>query len=163
MQIDYIGSKRLKNGARQVLAALVCLLFWLANASAQPPPISNTMKKFRAPLEYFPPPHELQIKSFLEGAEAEPQPDGLILIRDAKLQTFQEDGTREMTVITPSCVFDTKQQTVNSAGPLQLQTSDDKLLLEGEGFLWRQTNSDLIISNRVHTTVRGPLTNSFTP
>lgn len=103
------------------------------------------------------------MKSFLEGAEAEPQSDGLILIRDARLQTFHEDGSREMTVTTPHCLFDSRLQTVSSAGPLQVQSSDDKLLLEGEGFFWQPTNSDLIISNRVRTTVRGPLTNSFTP
>jgi hypothetical protein len=44
-----------------------------------------------------------------------------------------------------------------------VQTSDDKLLLEGVGFFWQQTNSVLDISNQVHTTVRGSLTNSFTP
>ena len=144
-------------------AGLVCcFIFCLLIASAQRPP-SNTIKNFRAPLEYFDPPHELQMKSFLEGAEAEPQSDGLILIRDAKLQTFHENGSNEMTVITPLCTFDSKSQTVSSAGPLQVQSSDDKLLLEGEGFFWQATNSDLIISNRVRTTVRGPLTNSFTP
>lgn len=145
-----------------VLISIFCASFCFAIAVAQSP-ANNTIKNFRAPLEYFEPPHELQIKSFLQGAEAEPVSDGLILIRDAKLQTFQEDGTCQMTVIAPNCIFDTKQQTVNSAGPLQVQTSDDKLLLEGEGFFWRQTNSDLIISNRVRTTVRGPLTNSLTP
>ena len=139
-----------------------CFVLCLAVTSAQTPP-SNTIKNFRAPLEYFDPPHELQMKSFLEGAEAEPQSDGLILIRDAKLQTFHENGSNEMTVVTPLCTFDSKSQTVSSAGPLQVQSSDEKLLLEGQGFFWQATNSDLIISNRVHTTVRGPLTNSFTP
>lgn len=155
--------KKGSNAGRLLAAGLVCcFIFCLAVALAQLPP-SNTIKNFRAPLEYFDPPHELQMKSFLEGAEAEPQSDGLILIRDAKLQTFHEDGSREMTVTTPQCMFDSKSQTVCSAGPLQVQSSDDKLLLEGEGFFWQPTNSDLIISNRVHTTVRGPLTNSFTP
>lgn len=146
-----------------VLVSIFYLLFSLATGSAQSS-AEGSFKRFQAPLEYFPPPHELQIKSFLEGAEAEPGPDGLIYIRDAKLQTFQENGTNEMTVIAPNCIFDTKQQTVNSAGPLQVQTADDKLLLRGtEGFIWRQTNSDLFISNRVDTIVSGTLTNSFKP
>src|SRR5215472_14726729 len=155
---------RKRDTNRMFLAAGLagCFVFCLALALAQTPP-SNTIKNFRAPLEYFDPPHELQMKSFLEGAEAEPQSDGLILIRDAKLQTFHENGSNEMTVVTPLCTFDSKSQTVSSAGPLQVQSSDEKLQLEGEGFFWQATNSDLIISNRVRTTVRGPLTNSFTP
>jgi hypothetical protein len=156
-------TKKNSKATRLLAGGLVgCFVFCLAVALAQTPP-NNTIKNFRAPLEYFDPPHELQMKSFLEGAEAEPQSDGLILIRDAKLQTFHENGSNEMTVITPLCTFDSKSQTVSSAGPLQVQSSDEKLLLEGQGFFWQATNSDLIISNRVHTTVRGPLTNSFTP
>ena len=73
-----------------LLLFVFCFLCSLAIAFAQTPP-NNTIKHFRAPLDYFDPPHELQVRTFLEGAEAEPQSDGLILIRDAKLQTFHED------------------------------------------------------------------------
>ena len=162
MQTERIRKKNCRVWRPLTAGILGCFVFCLALALAQEPP-NNTIKHFRAPLEYFDPPHELQMKSFLEGAEAEPQSDGLILIRDAKLQTFHEDGSHEMTVTTPQCIFDSKLQTVSSAGPLQVQSTDDKLLLKGEGFFWQLTNSDLIISNRVSTTVRGPLTNSFTP
>ena len=140
---------------------MCCFVFCLA-AIAQGP-ANNTIKNFRAPLQYFDPPHELQVKSFLQGAEAELGPDGVIFIHDAKLQTFHENGTPDITITAPQCTFDQKQQTVSSDGPLQLQSADDKLLHEGKGFLWRETNSELIVSNFVHTTVRGPLTNSFAP
>jgi hypothetical protein len=145
-----------------VLLAVFCGLFCLAIASAQSTG-SATIKKFKAPLEYFDPPHELQVKSYLEGAEAEPQGDGLFLVRDAKLQTYQENGAPELTVTTPQCFFNMKDQTVNSAGPFQMRTSDDALLQEGVGFFWQKTNSELIISNRVQTTVKGRMTNSFAP
>lgn len=146
--------------AKVAVAAAFCLLLGLALAVGQKPP-SSTVRGFQAPLEYFDPPHELQMKSFLEGAEAEPGPDGVILIRNARLQTFHEDGSKEMTVRAPHCIFDSRQRTVSSAGPLEVQTSDDKLSLEGVGFFWQQTNSDLIISNQVRTTIRGTLTNTF--
>jgi hypothetical protein len=144
------------------LLAAICLLVGLAVAAGQKP-AASTVRGFQAPLEYFEAPHELQVKSFLEGTEAEPGADGVILIRNAKLQTFREDGGKEMTVKAPECIFDSRQHTVSSAGPLRVQTSDDKLLLEGVGFFWQQTNSDLIISNQVRTTVRGSLTNTFIP
>lgn len=145
-----------------VLLAVFCALFCLAIASAQSAG-NDTIKKFKAPLEYFDPPYELQVKSYLEGAEAEPQGDGLILLRDAKLQTFQTNGTPEMTVTTPKCIFNMKDQTVNSAGPFQMWTSDNALLQEGVGFFWEKTNSEFIISNSVQTTVRGRMTNSLVP
>jgi len=162
MQTERAKNKQHRIKGHSIVTFSAGLLLCVVFASAQVP-ANNTIKRFRAPLRYFDPPHELQMQSFLEGAEAEPQSDGLILIRDAKLQTFHEDGTRDMTVTAPHCLFDSKEQTVSDAGPLQVQTSDEKLLLEGQGFFWRQTNSDLIISNRVSTTIRGPLTNSFAP
>jgi hypothetical protein len=144
------------------LLTAFCLVFCMAVAADQKP-VGSTVKGFQAPLEYFDPPHELQMKSYLEGSEAEPAADGMILIRDAKLQTFTETGAHEMTVKAPQCIFDSRQHTVSSAGPLQVQTYDNKLLLQGVGFFWQETNSDLIISNQVRTTITGPLTNSFTP
>jgi hypothetical protein len=145
------------------LLAAFCLLFSLAIAADQKPP-GSTVKSFRAPLKYFDPPHELQVQSFLEGDEAEPGSNGAILIRKAKLQTFHEDGSWEMTAEAPQCLWDSRQQTVSSPGPMQVVTSDEKYLFhhEGVGFIWMQTNSDLFISNNVCTTIT-PLTNSPTP
>src|SRR5579871_441205 len=104
-----------------VLLSVFCALFCLAIASAQSG-AGDTIKKFKAPLEYFDPPNELQVKSYLEGAEALPQGDGMILVRDARLQTFQTNGTPEMTITTPQCFFNMKDQSVNSAGPFQMWT-----------------------------------------
>jgi hypothetical protein len=131
---------------------------------AAPPPETTTarVKGFRVP-QYFEAPHALQMKSLLEGAEAQPQPGGLIQIASFKLQMFDEQGETTMVVTAPRCIFDTSQQTVSSDGPLQLWTSDGKLLLEGEGFFWQHANRHLMISNHVHTTIRGTLNNSLMP
>jgi hypothetical protein len=147
-----------------VLLMAFCLAFGLAIA-ADPP--GNTMKGFKAPLGYFPPPHDLQVQSFLEGAESE-MINGVIVIRQAKLQTFHEDGTKEMIVNAPQCFYDYSTHVVSSTGSLQVQTWDDKskraLHLQGEnGFYWQQTNSLLIVSNKQSTIISGALTNSFTP
>ena len=110
--------------------------------------------------ERFDPPNEKQLKSLLEGAEAEPQSGGLILIRSLKLQTFAETGETQMVVHAPQCVFDTTQRTVSSAGYLEARSGDGRLFLEGEGFLFQQTNLNLIISNRVHTVIQSALKNA---
>jgi hypothetical protein len=103
--------------------------------------------------EYYEPPHQQQIKSVLSGAEALPQSGGLLIIKQLKLRTFDLDGKLEMIVTAPECIYDTMGGTARSAGPLQLQNGDGKFHVEGEGFLWRQTNFFLTISNKVHTVI----------
>ena len=103
--------------------------------------------------EYYEPPHQQQIKSILSGAEALPQPGGLLIIKQLKLEMFNPDGKLEWVVNAPECVYDTFKGVANSPGHLQVRTGDGKFRVEGEGFLWRQTNSFLTISNNVRTVV----------
>jgi hypothetical protein len=118
--------------------------------------VSSRVKDFRWP-EYYDPPHQNQMKSLLAGAEAQPQANGKFLIKELKLEMYRENGEREVVVEAPECVYDSAQRVARSAGRLQVQTGDGRFLIEGEGFLWQQTNSSLIISNRAHTIVRpGP-------
>jgi len=144
--------------AGTILFLLSVFCFLLCGAQSA----TTKVRNFSVP-EYFDPPHEAQMKSLMEGAEAEPEPEGRIRITQLKMQTYTEDGAKEMLVTAPRCIFDTGRRTVSSAGPLQVQTADEKLLVKGEGFCWQQTNSDLIISNHVRTTIRGALTNSLAP
>jgi hypothetical protein len=117
---------------------------------------------FKVPLENFAPPNETQIKTLLEGAKAQPGSNGKIVLTDARLTTFNTNGILETLTTAPSCVFDSVDHTLSSSGPLRMQTADKKFVLEGMGFLI-QTNSVLIISNRVRTLVQGASTNSFLP
>jgi hypothetical protein len=103
--------------------------------------------------EYYEAPHQQQVKTILSGAEAFPQSGGRLIIKQLKLQTFALDGKPEIVVTAPECIYDTLGGTARSAGSLQLQTGDGKFRVEGEGFLWRQTNSLLTISNQVRTVV----------
>jgi hypothetical protein len=128
------------------------LAAFLAGVALADPVANTTVRDFRVP-EYYDPPHETRIKTLLEGAEAQPESGGRVLIRNLKLQTFDVDGRDQLLVEAPHCVFDTAQRAVHSPGRLQARTADGKFYLEGEGFLWQQTNSNLIISNRVHTVI----------
>ncbi|MGO8838956.1 MAG: hypothetical protein ACLQAH_12400 [Limisphaerales bacterium] len=111
--------------------------------------------------EYYEPPHQQQVKSILSGAEAQPQPGGLLIIKQLKLRTFGLDGTPEKVVTAPECIYDTQGATASSAGPLQLQNVDGTFRVEGEGFLWRQTNSFLTISNNVRTWIEKDAKTNF--
>ena len=62
-----------------------------------------------------------------------------------------------MTVEAPQCVYDPGQRSISSSGPLHMKTVDGKFSIDGEGFLWQQTNSTLLVSNRVHTIIHPEL------
>ena len=94
------------------------------------------------------------MKSMLEGSGAERQPDGRVLVTNAKRQTFLVNGDVELTVEAPQCLYDPAMRTISSSGPLLAKSGDGKFSIEGEGFLARQTNSILVVSNRVHTVLR---------
>ena len=103
--------------------------------------------------EYFSPPHQQRIKSIMSGAEALPQPGGRLIIKQLKLETFNLDGKLELTVMAPECIYDTLKGVANSPGHLQVRTGDGKILTAGDGFLWRQSDQRLTISNNVRTVI----------
>jgi hypothetical protein len=139
-------------GAQMVLTASTALFFAaVQNERAQQDGIQHA-SDFTS-VEYFEPPHQQQMRSRLSGAEASPQADGLLVIKQVKLETFAVDGKPEMVVEAPGCTYDTLNATASSPGPLQVRTGDGKFHVEGEGFLWRQTNSFLTISNNVRSLI----------
>jgi hypothetical protein len=113
-------------------------------------------------VEYYPVPLQQQMKSRLSGAEAQPEPGGLLVIKQLKLETFNTNGSPQAVVEAPECVYDAQHYTANSAGHLQLQNGDGRIRTEGDGFLWRQEDSFLTISNHVHTMIEtGPETKAL--
>jgi hypothetical protein len=108
-------------------------------------------------VEYFAAPHAQQMKSRMSGAEASPQPGGLLDIKQIKLEMFGTNGATEAIAEAPECVYDSLNGVANSPGHLQMQTGDGNLRIEGDGFLWRQTNQWLTISNHQQTVIDGAL------
>jgi len=106
-------------------------------------------------VDYYPAPHEQQVKERLSGAEAQPLAGGLLLIKQLRLETFAEDGKPETIVTAPECTYDSPNGVAYSAGPLRVDSADGNFQLEGEGFLWHQTNSCLNISNSVRAVIHG--------
>jgi hypothetical protein len=116
-------------------------------------PSFGQVKNFFVP-DYYDPPNQNQMKSLLRGAEAEPQPNGNVLIHELQLETYSTDGKLQMSVHAPVCSYNSATQTASSASHIEARSGDGHLLIEGEGFLWLQTNSTFTISNRVHTIIR---------
>jgi len=140
------------NIIRVSLAAGAGLLFAVAlGVRAQPNGLQHA-NNFTS-TEYYGPTNQQQIKSILSGAEALPQPGGLLIIKQLKLEMFNPDGELEWVVNAPECVYDTFKGVANSPGHLEVRTGDGKFRVEGDGFLWRQSDSFLTISNRVRTVI----------
>jgi hypothetical protein len=131
------------------------LLGFFAVARAQ----SNTMSHASdfSSVEYYPAPNQQQMRSRLSGVEAQPLPGGLLAIKGLELETFELNGKPEIVVNAPECTYDQLNGTASSPGRLQVQYQEGKIRVAGEGFLWRQSDSHLTISNRVSTVLQfGP-------
>jgi hypothetical protein len=153
-----------------LLAALALTIATALTGKAREPDKSRVQdfsgmeaRDFKYQLENYLPPNEAQVKTLVEGAKAQAQSAGMILITEAKLKTFSTNGTLEVLAQSPKCTLDSVQKVVSSEGPLKIETTDGRFLLEGEGFLLQQTNSQLIISNRVHTVIRSELGKTLFP
>ncbi len=109
------------------------------------------------------PEHDRQtgrLKSLLFGVTAVQQPNGLVGVTGMRVETYTyRDNARvlEMIVESPACVFDFRTKTASSSGPMKAYRADGSFTLEGVGFQWCQTNSQLSVSNQVRTLVRSDL------
>ncbi len=97
-----------------------------------------------------------RLKTLLHGAEAEylahPIPVRLLTI-----ETYEESGATNLIAKARESLCDRTNRTASSAGPLDLRLADGRFSLSGVGFLWTQTNTTLLISNQVRSTLRGDL------
>jgi hypothetical protein len=142
---------KIKGAQRILIAGAVLFFAAVPNERAQQNGVQQA-SDFSS-VEYFEPPDQRQMKSRLSGVEAQPLAGGLLVIKQLKLETFTVDGKPEMIVEAPICTYDTSNAMASSPGPLQVRTGDGKFRVEGEGFLWRQANSFLTISNNVHSVI----------
>ncbi len=121
--------------------------------SAAPRVTSGQATNFTS-VEYYPAPGQAQIKMRLSGAEGQPLPGGLLLIKQLEIETFSSNGNPQAVIAAPECLYDTLHDTASSAGHLRARSGDGKFSIEGDGFLWRQDDSFLTISNNVHTVIK---------
>ena len=115
--------------------------------------------------EYYPPPNYTNLQYKLTATEGRSLPGNRQLLTKVKLQTFKLTGEPELVIEAPECIYDQNDRTngtVGSPGPLKVQSGDGRFRIAGEGFSWRQGETRVVISNRVHATVEttntaGPL------
>lgn len=139
-----------------VLAGGTLFLTGAGGVRAEESPIKESPVKNASDfssVEYYDPPNQMQIKSRLGGAEAIPQPDGRVLIRQLKLETFATNGEPQYVVEAPECLYDQFKNTADSPGSLLVRQADGRVRLSGVGFDWRGNDELLTISNQVSTEI----------
>ena len=143
-------------GAQIILVAGVLLAGCKKSSNATdnvvPPDIAANTQNFTT-AEYYDAPHQTQMKLRLSGAEGQPLTDGLLLIKQFQLESFNTNGSTQAVIEAPECIYDAQHDTADSAGRLWARSGDGRIILEGDGFLWRQDESFLTISNNVRTLI----------
>lgn len=92
----------------------------------------------------------------LTGTGADTRPDGTVSLATARVELYDAKGhtNANIIVLATNCAVELRQSRVSSADGLRVRTADSQLTLDGVGFSWSQTNSELVVSNRVSTLVQ---------
>jgi hypothetical protein len=140
-------------------SAVALALLWrgseaFAPAATAQVPQTGLAEGFEA-TDYYPEPNHTNLMARIKAEKVNPHEGGRLLLSTMHLQVFQMDGTEAFSVKAPECIYDFTARTASSTGKLHMASGDGRLSVEGEGFQWRQEGTTLIISNRVHTVLRG--------
>ena len=143
-----------------IFAGVMAFLIAASNGRAQTNNLLAGVKDLHATdftsEQYFEPPNEQLLKLRLSGSSAQPLPGGLLDVSHLKIEIFNTNRTTLTVVRAPQCTFAPLDGVASSAGHLELQSGDGRFHVEGDGFLWRQNESWLAISNRVRTVIEVP-------
>ena len=70
-----------------------------------------------------------------------------------KIETFDVNGKLQLVANAPECIYDPINGIASSPGEVHMQTGDGQVQIDGKGFLWRQSDAFLTISNQVQTVI----------
>lgn len=140
----------MKPGRTALAIAAILTLWSMANVMlAQQMPLGHATDFTSR--TYFEPPNEQKVKMKLTGSEASPLPGGLLEVKRLQIESYDATGKTNAIIEAPQCIYSPLDGVANSAGHITMRTSDGKLHVEGDGFLWRQSDNSLTISNNVNT------------
>ena len=137
-------------------------MLYAAGLFAQQQPAGHA-KDFRTHQDYNGP-NLNQRKTEFSGKDASPLAgSSKVLVKGADMKSYREDGTLVMAAQAPECVYDGGKKQASSSGPLKMHTGDGRFFIEGTGFLWRESDSGLVLSNHVHSILHSETTNGAPP
>jgi len=110
-------------------------------------------------VEYYPDSQQIRVRtSAAEGTQVGDQ----YVVTDFKLEWFAPDGKLVWVATAPHCLIDQITELASSPGHLTLQSGDGKMRVDGDGFLWRQKESSLNLSNHLVQVTYATLANTGT-
>lgn len=133
-----------------VCAAAFCP--WLAGQGPEPSSPSRTSSPPRIPASKS---FSLRAdKTRFRGLESIPVSGTHVLIRKFSMDTFAGDGSPEISVEAPECLFNLADKSASSQGSIKVVRADGSMSIEGVGFSWNQSAAHLVISNQVRAVLR---------
>lgn len=75
-------------------------------------------------------------------------------VKGFRCETFNPDGTPNLLLEAPTCLFNLNTTNASSSGSLTVTQSGDAFSLTGVGFNWNHSSQRLQISNDVHAVFR---------
>jgi hypothetical protein len=144
----------MKSGPKKLCFAALPLAGLLLVASAQMQSVPMGSGTNLSSVMYFEPPNEQQVKVRLSGAQMSPLPGATYDVTKLKIETYNRNGSLAAVAQAPQCIYAPFDAVARSAGHLELDLDEGKIHIRGEGFLWQQNDSLLIISNQQHTVIK---------
>ena len=99
--------------------------------------------------QYYDPPNETKLKLRFSGASVAPLPGGLQEVNDMHIEYFSTNGATRMHAQAPQCEMSMLDGVASSTNTLSLRSGDGKLRTDGVGFVWRQNEMILTLTNPV--------------
>ena len=99
-----------------------------------------------------------KLKTLLIGSGAETLEDGRFRISEVAIQIYDDQIPPQprLLIDAPECFFNVAQRRASSAGPISLREAGGNYSLQGRGFSWMQSTSNLSISNNIRTIISRP-------
>jgi hypothetical protein len=141
-----------------ILTAVAGGVLWLHAAEERVPGLPASVKDVSATgftsEQYYEEPNQQQVKLRFSGASVVPLPGGLQEVREVRIEYFGTNGMTQVLALTPKCELAPFEGVASSAGRLEIRSGDGRFSLAGDGFLLRQNDMTLAISNNVHTVLK---------
>lgn len=144
--------------SRRSRLPLICGAMFLAFALQCPAAVAQTASGkvsggWRMPLM-----ENGKLKTLLVGSGAETLADGRFRISEVAIQIYDDQIPPQprLLIDAPECFFDMAQRQASSAGPISLREANGNYSIQGLGFSWTQSTSNLSISNNVRTIISRP-------
>lgn len=121
-------------------------------------PVSGIAKKLSS-VRYYEPPNDHQVEVRLTGAEVTPLPNALYHVKKLTIERYSANGKLECVMRAPDCVYAQFDGIASSPGHLEIQMGNGNAFVDCDGFQWNEKDQTLVLSNNVHTILKGGTVN----